>query len=96
MQAFLKGPSSISTKPPSTKDRGTAATAGGSGEGKRVRAIPWVEKYRPKCMDEVAFQEEVVAVLKKTLQGADVSVVVLPALHGICKLIFPEEDNYCV
>ncbi|XP_056421286.1 replication factor C subunit 4 isoform X2 [Hyla sarda] len=30
-----------------------------------------VNRSRPKCIDEVAFQEEVVAVLKKSLEGAD-------------------------
>ncbi|XP_028650436.1 replication factor C subunit 4 [Erpetoichthys calabaricus] len=65
MQAFLKGTSSISSKP--QKDKSAAGT---SAEIK-IKSVPWVEKYRPKCVDEVAFQEEVVAVLKKSLEGAD-------------------------
>ncbi|KJE93944.1 replication factor C subunit 2/4 [Capsaspora owczarzaki ATCC 30864] len=32
---------------------------------------PWVEKYRPRTVDEVAFQDEVVAVLKKSLTSND-------------------------
>uniref|UniRef100_UPI00398ED292 replication factor C subunit 4 isoform X2 n=1 Tax=Pristiophorus japonicus TaxID=55135 RepID=UPI00398ED292 len=66
MQAFLKGTGVIGTKPAKEK-----AAAGTSGENKKQKAVPWVEKYRPKCMAEVAFQEEVVAVLKKSLEGAD-------------------------
>ncbi|CAN9501018.1 unnamed protein product [Ophioblennius macclurei] len=60
MQAFLKGASVASSKGPRDK----------VGE-KKTRALPWVEKYRPKSVDEVAFQEEVVAVLKKSVEGAD-------------------------
>jgi predicted AAA+ superfamily ATPase len=33
-----------------------------------VALIPWVEKYRPKTVDEVSHQDEIVTALKKSLE----------------------------
>ncbi|XP_064614958.1 replication factor C subunit 4-like [Liolophura sinensis] len=68
MQAFLKFGSGGVT---ATKQK-PAGSSSGTGDGKKERKhIPWVEKYRPRTVDDVAHQEEVIAVLKKSLAGSD-------------------------
>lgn len=40
-------------------------------EEERLKHTPWVEKYRPTNLDEVASQDHAVNVLKKTIQSAN-------------------------
>ncbi|UNI15071.1 Subunit of heteropentameric Replication factor C (RF-C) [Purpureocillium takamizusanense] len=58
------------------KARKAAAVANGPSDNKNqrhadVRNQPWVEKYRPKTLDDVAAQDHTVTVLQRTLQAAN-------------------------
>jgi len=66
LQAFFKkggGSAAGGEKAPAKKSAGEKAPP---------KNIPWVEKYRPKTITDVAHQEEVVNVLRSTLEtGSD-------------------------
>ncbi|KAI9560648.1 hypothetical protein GHT06_011598 [Daphnia sinensis] len=66
MDAFLKT-GKLSNQPKES----AASSVSEPSQRKRGSLIPWVEKYRPRTINEVSYQEEVVAVLQKSLQGAD-------------------------
>jgi replication factor C subunit 2/4 len=44
---------------------------------------PWVEKYRPKSIDDVAAQDHTVSVLRKTLGSANVHLLAHPPPNSI-------------
>ncbi|KAF6024180.1 RFC4 [Bugula neritina] len=56
-----------------SENKGDSSTDDGDEfSGPVLQYIPWVEKYRPAKIDEVAHQEEVLAILRSCLKGSDV------------------------
>jgi len=63
MQAFLQG-GKIKAQDSDAKNKK-------DNKAKKERPKPWVEKYRPSKVEDVAYQDEVVKVLQNTMQNED-------------------------
>ncbi|OQV23902.1 Replication factor C subunit 4 [Hypsibius exemplaris] len=62
--------------------------------------LPWVDKYRPKTVDEIAFQGDIVAVLRNALKGEDFPHFLFygppgtgktSAILAVCRELFGQE-----
>ena len=72
MQAFLTG-----SKVPTTKAAPSTSSKASKDKKQKEKPVPWVEKYRPKKVDDVVEQQEVCAVLRECLQSSDLPNLLL-------------------
>lgn len=72
MQAFLTG-----SKVPATKAAPSTSSKASKDKKQKEKPVPWVEKYRPKKVDDVVEQQEVCAVLRECLQSSDLPNLLL-------------------
>ncbi|KAG5682461.1 hypothetical protein PVAND_011812 [Polypedilum vanderplanki] len=78
MQAFLQGHKLSAQKPASFNSQRKEKKS-------REKPIPWVEKYRPKKVDDVVEQNEVCAVLRESMQTSDLPNLLLYGPPGTGK-----------
>lgn len=88
------------------KARAAAAAAASSSKTKADAVVvaprlqPWVEKYRPKNLDEIKSQDHVSSILKKMVHAANLPHLLLygppgtgktSSILALCKELFPPE-----
>ena len=47
--------------------------------------IPWIEKYRPKNIDEILYNEDIKIIIKKFINNKNIPNIILYGYHGIGK-----------
>ena len=66
MEAFLKNYKQTTIK--SSTDDSSQEEETTFKEDKRLALKPWVEKYRPNCIEEVVYQNQIISMLSKYLK----------------------------